>query len=172
MVLISQPVSAARGSVGATMCRSCLEPRRGCSPAPCAARSFTGLGRTPPPRRRALPTAQPLPATSCAGNPDAALEFARSLPKVELHAHINGCIRDATLSELCLACPDPAVYGFVVPPSDDRSLMQCFEMFGAICHFLIKDPVCHFFDHFVTFPSLFRSFRHFSPSFSLRRHHP
>jgi hypothetical protein len=30
----------------------------------------------------------------------ATLAFCRRLPKAELHAHLNGCIRDATLREL------------------------------------------------------------------------
>lgn len=31
------------------------------------------------------------------------LEFCRRLPKAELHAHLNGCIRPATLAELVAA---------------------------------------------------------------------
>ena len=44
------------------------------------------------------------------------LAFCRALPKIELHAHINGCIRDETLNELCRACDDPEVQMFCVSP--------------------------------------------------------
>jgi hypothetical protein len=36
------------------------------------------------------------------------LEFCRRLPKAELHAHLNGCIRPATLAELARESPDAA----------------------------------------------------------------
>jgi adenosine deaminase len=65
-------------------------------------------------------------------NAAATLELCRALPKCELHAHINGCIRDSTLNELCRLSADPVARRFVVPPADDRSLMQCFEMFDII----------------------------------------
>eukprot|EP01052_Picozoa_sp_SAG31_P026198 SAG31_NODE_2357_length_5874_cov_4.759827_1_plen_359_part_00 len=62
------------------------------------------------------------------------LRLAKQLPKVELHAHINGCIRDTTLNELCLQ----EGIDFVVPPATDRSLMQCFDMFDVI-HAAVAD---------------------------------
>eukprot|EP01047_Picozoa_sp_COSAG01_P027870 COSAG01_NODE_1854_length_9053_cov_2.566499_6_plen_494_part_00 len=64
--------------------------------------------------------------------------LAAQLPKAELHAHINGCIRDATLTELCRASADPVARRFVVPPAEERSLMQCFEMFDII-HAAVSD---------------------------------
>jgi adenosine deaminase len=64
--------------------------------------------------------------------------LAAQLPKAELHAHINGCIRDATLTELCRASDDPVARRFVVPPAEERSLMQCFEMFDII-HAAVSD---------------------------------
>ena len=60
------------------------------------------------------------------------LAFCRALPKVELHAHINGCIRDSTLSALCRDSADPEVREFVVPPAEERSLSQCFQLFDVI----------------------------------------
>jgi adenosine deaminase len=65
-------------------------------------------------------------------DPALTLALCRELPKCELHAHINGCIRDSTLNELCRLSTDPVARRFVVPPAEDRSLMQCFEMFGII----------------------------------------
>jgi hypothetical protein len=60
---------------------------------------------------------QPPPSTRpCAADPEATLAFCRALPKIELHAHINGCIRDATLNELCRSCDDPEVQKFIVSP--------------------------------------------------------
>ncbi len=71
------------------------------------------------------------------------MEFLRELPKVELHAHLNGCIREATLFELArergiklnenhfsqkqLADDDQTMYN--VRP---RSLQDCFEIFAEI----------------------------------------
>lgn len=74
---------------------------------------------------------------------EAQLDLARHLPKVELHAHLNGCIRESTLFELAnergiklnehhfAKEPDPgddhSMYN--VRP---RSLGDCFEMFSEI----------------------------------------
>lgn len=63
---------------------------------------------------------------------DAALAaFCRALPKVELHAHIHGCIRPSTLAELLVE--DARLTGTEPRrlPSG-RSLDQCFEMFDLI----------------------------------------
>ena len=40
----------------------------------------------------------------------ALLPFCRALPKAELHAHLNGCIRDATI--LCVAGRMPSAGPF------------------------------------------------------------
>ena len=56
----------------------------------------------------------PPSARACSADPVKTLEFCRALRKIELHAHINGCIRDETLNELCRACDDPDVQKFVV----------------------------------------------------------
>lgn len=71
------------------------------------------------------------------------LEDMRKLPKVELHAHLNGCIRETTLFELAKVrgvtlnehhfSEQPIVGGdhsmYNVRP---RSLQDCFEMFAEI----------------------------------------
>jgi adenosine deaminase len=69
--------------------------------------------------------------------------FVEALPKVELHAHLNGCIRDTTLFELAkergatlsehlfsetpISAQDHSMYN--VRP---RSLQDCFAMFAEI----------------------------------------
>ena len=61
--------------------------------------------------------ARPVPAPSvrqCSIDPEGALAFCRALPKIELHAHINGCIRDETLNELCRTSDDLEVQKFRV----------------------------------------------------------
>jgi adenosine deaminase len=63
-------------------------------------------------------------------------DFCTLLPKVELHAHINGSIRDSTLLELMKAQnPSSDAIGFLqtkVGPNDSRSLSDCFKLFGFI----------------------------------------
>ena len=79
----------------------------------------------PPPLRRAPTTAtwsQPI-----------TLAFVQSLPKVELHAHIGGSIRDSTLAELMAndthhSRPEQ----LHVLQGDQRSLSECFQLFDAI----------------------------------------
>jgi len=56
--------------------------------------------------------------------------FLRSLPKAELHAHLHGCVRRATLRELASACGGSAPA--ITLPDATRSLSDCFAMFGAI----------------------------------------
>ena len=51
--------------------------------------------------------------------------FVHELPKIELHAHINGCVRESTLRELCQENTD-----FISPSL--RSLEQGFEYFAQI----------------------------------------
>ena len=57
-------------------------------------------------------------------------KFCRALPKVELHAHLNGCARLSTIAELAPADVDTSALH--VPPDDDRSLDACFAIFAAI----------------------------------------
>lgn len=73
------------------------------------------------------------------------------LPKVELHAHLNGCIRESTLIELA-AERDVVLnerYHFFInnnnnnhhlssseKPRPKRSLSECFEIFGEIAKFV------------------------------------
>ena len=54
----------------------------------------------------------------------------RALPKVELHAHLNGCARLSTIAELAPAGMDTSA--LQIPPEDDRSLDACFAIFAAI----------------------------------------
>ncbi|KAG2863828.1 hypothetical protein PC113_g5100 [Phytophthora cactorum] len=57
--------------------------------------------------------------------------YCRALPKVELHAHIHGSIRPSTLEELL---QDEAKQNGTEPRRlpKNRSLDECFEMFGLI----------------------------------------
>ncbi len=54
------------------------------------------------------------------------LEFCTKLPKIELHAHLNGCIRRDTLKELALA------KGFPLEDYSSRDLPTCFKIFAMI----------------------------------------
>jgi adenosine deaminase len=69
-------------------------------------------------------------------------EWCRCLPKVELHAHLNGSIRDATLLELARerSKKGQLVLSDVedVILKDDRSLQECFKLFDLI-HVLTTD---------------------------------
>jgi len=58
---------------------------------------------------------------------DDILSFCRLFPKVELHAHLNGCIRDDTLRELYQTLYHESV---VLPPR--RTLDECFQTFNII----------------------------------------
>ena len=55
-----------------------------------------------------------------AGGPDAA-EFARQVPKVLLHEHLDGGLRVATLRELALA------RGLPLPAADEAGLAAWFD---------------------------------------------
>lgn len=77
-------------------------------------------------------------AAAAAGAPaPALLAFCQRLPKIELHAHLNGCIRDATLRELAAA----AQTRFTGQELDDiafkgvlRCSMSAWRMGGMQCH--------------------------------------
>ncbi|XP_043696057.1 N6-mAMP deaminase isoform X1 [Telopea speciosissima] len=64
------------------------------------------------------------------------------LPKIELHAHLNGSIRNSTLLELARVLGDKGVLVFAdvehVIMKDDRSLPECFKLFDLI-HILTTD---------------------------------
>lgn len=61
-----------------------------------------------------------------------------SMPKVELHAHLNGSIRHSTLLELAQALGEKGVVDFSelehVILKKDRSLREVFELFDLIHH--------------------------------------
>ncbi|CAM9351236.1 unnamed protein product [Ectocarpus sp. 6 AP-2014] len=68
------------------------------------------------------------------------LEFARRIPKVELHAHLHGCIRPATVRDLASArgitmSPEQQR---VLAPGGERSLSDCFKIFDTI-HTVVSD---------------------------------
>jgi len=68
-------------------------------------------------------------ATSKTEDEDGSLgQFCRDLPKIELHAHLNGSIRDATIEELCIKKQLPVFQA----PNCKRDLKSCFELFGVI----------------------------------------
>ncbi|KAF6264632.1 adenosine/AMP deaminase family protein [Scenedesmus sp. NREL 46B-D3] len=53
------------------------------------------------------------------------LPFCQLLPKVELHAHLNGCVRSSTISL-------PHLAGSLCVPAGHRSLADCFVLFDAV----------------------------------------
>jgi adenosine deaminase len=52
------------------------------------------------------------------------LDFCRALPKIELHAHLHGSLRQSSIAELS-GKPFPAL-------SDSRDLTECFRIFDLI----------------------------------------
>ncbi|KFK22555.1 hypothetical protein AALP_AAs44839U000100 [Arabis alpina] len=70
------------------------------------------------------------------------MEWINSLPKIELHAHLNGSIRDSTLLELARVLGDKGVIVFTdvedVIKKNDRSLAEVFKLFDLI-HKLTTD---------------------------------
>lgn len=66
------------------------------------------------------------PITS--GDDDTLDQFCKDLPKIELHAHLNGSLRDATVEELCIKKNLPVFHA----PKCKRDLKSCFELFGVI----------------------------------------
>ncbi|XP_047253835.1 N6-mAMP deaminase isoform X1 [Capsicum annuum] len=65
-----------------------------------------------------------------------------SMPKIELHAHLNGSIRDSTLLELAREVGDKGLVRFPdvehVILKDDRSLTEVFKLFDLI-HIITTD---------------------------------
>ncbi|CAI8611454.1 unnamed protein product [Vicia faba] len=70
------------------------------------------------------------------------MEWCMSMPKVELHAHLNGSIRDSTLLELAKGLGDKGLIDFSqvehVILKNDRSLSEVFKLFDVI-HILTTD---------------------------------
>lgn len=70
------------------------------------------------------------------------LPWCRCLPKVELHAHLNGSVRSSTLLELAIGLSKkglvnlPELQAIIV--NSDRSLAECFKLFDMI-HLLTTD---------------------------------
>ncbi|KAG8079478.1 hypothetical protein GUJ93_ZPchr0007g4897 [Zizania palustris] len=69
-------------------------------------------------------------------------EWCVALPKVELHAHLNGSVRDSTLLELAKQLSDKGVIVFEdvkgVIMKNGRSLQECFRLF-ELYHILTTD---------------------------------
>ncbi|XP_062161417.1 N6-mAMP deaminase [Alnus glutinosa] len=70
------------------------------------------------------------------------MEWCISMPKVELHAHLNGSIRDSTLLELARVLGEKGIIVFSdvehVILKNDRSLREVFKLFDLI-HILTTD---------------------------------
>ncbi|KAK9706437.1 hypothetical protein RND81_07G124500 [Saponaria officinalis] len=70
------------------------------------------------------------------------MEWCISMPKVELHAHLNGSVRDSTLLELAKDLGDKGIIVFSdvehVILKNDRSLSEVFKLFDLI-HILTTD---------------------------------
>ncbi|XP_042660150.1 adenosine deaminase-like protein isoform X3 [Tyto alba] len=62
------------------------------------------------------------------------LRFYRRLPKVELHAHLNGCISSATMKKLMAQKPYLQIQNgmTVIDKGKKRTLDECFQMFQII----------------------------------------
>ena len=76
-------------------------------------------------------------------------DFCRSMPKVELHAHLNGSISPSTIQKLLLrhggsgglqndATAVPEVWKSTIAKGEKRTLEDCFAMFKMI-HTLVND---------------------------------
>lgn len=67
------------------------------------------------------------------------LAFCQSLPKVELHAHLHGSVRDATLLELAQrdGASTSVLREMRVELGEERTLQQCFRLFDSI-HRLVR----------------------------------
>ena len=74
---------------------------------------------------------------------DELFQFVENMPKVELHAHLNGCIRETTLFELAkerrvelcsklFAATPPQAIDHSMYNIRPRSLQDCFDMFAQI----------------------------------------
>ncbi|CAN6458068.1 unnamed protein product [Victoria cruziana] len=70
------------------------------------------------------------------------MEWCVAQPKIELHAHLNGSVRDSTLLELAKDLGNKGVLVFSdvehVIKKSDRSLAECFKLFDLI-HIITTD---------------------------------
>ncbi|MCO5603662.1 hypothetical protein L7F22_057813 [Adiantum nelumboides] len=70
------------------------------------------------------------------------LAWCRALPKVELHAHLNGSVRSSTLVELASGLGEKGLINFpevqAIILKGNRSLAECFKLFDLI-HLLTTD---------------------------------
>lgn len=64
------------------------------------------------------------------------MEFISKLPKIEIHAHLNGSIRFSTLRELSLSKGLP----FAFEEHSNRDLPACFSIFGQIHKVMVDLP--------------------------------
>ncbi|ACO61051.1 predicted protein, partial [Micromonas commoda] len=64
--------------------------------------------------------------------------YMRQLPKLELHAHLNGCVRDSTLLDRAEATAADVRALLAKPDGKGRPLQRCFDLFAAI-HDLCTD---------------------------------
>ncbi len=60
------------------------------------------------------------------------MQFARALPKVELHAHINGCCRPSTIQSLADLAGVDASQAKLLSPATKKSLSDCFKLFDLV----------------------------------------
>lgn len=67
-------------------------------------------------------------------NDNVSQEFIKKLPKIELHAHLNGCIRFQTLKDLCLQ----KGLAFPFEEHSKRDLPACFAIFGMIHEVMVN----------------------------------
>ncbi|XP_037496520.1 N6-mAMP deaminase [Jatropha curcas] len=76
------------------------------------------------------------------GDTEAEMEWWISMPKIELHAHLNGSVRDSTLLELARVLGEKGEIVFSdvehVIMKNDRSLREVFKLFDLI-HILTTD---------------------------------
>jgi adenosine deaminase len=61
----------------------------------------------------------------------------KNLPKIELHAHLNGCIRNTTLLELA-AQRNVSIHDYSV--AGRRSLEECFDLFAKLANVVTDLP--------------------------------
>lgn len=86
--------------------------------------SFASIARTDPLSILNMPcTPQRLSSRNADHEMCSMDAFCGALPKIELHAHLNGCVRTSTLQSLAsIALPSPST----------RTLSECFALFATI----------------------------------------
>ncbi|XP_065351542.1 adenosine deaminase-like protein isoform X1 [Cloeon dipterum] len=69
-------------------------------------------------------------------------DFCKRLPKIELHAHLNGSLSESTIQKLCQLEGAPHLFDnwqVAINHGEHRTLSECFEMFKAV-HALTVAP--------------------------------